>query len=172
VGVNTYHPFEESDVSRNQLPEGMDLRIEEVSQLDWVVKEENVGMLTSTLEGVTFKDSNQWEQMEVDAAEKRARNGTSGEEVVRKNLWPRPVVMPLNPGMTGQALSEVDVVGRAPRPKDLPGKEKCQRTSRGEVNPIQMMWGMAKFSVTASFRDTEVRELTWGQSIEDCPTAH
>ena len=30
---------------------------------------------------------------------------------------------------------------------------------------------MAKFNTTASFRDTEVRGLTWGQYLEDCPTA-
>ena len=50
---------------------------------------------------------------------------------------------------------------------------RCEwrRRARGEVNPIQMMRGMAKFNTTASFRDTEVRGLTWGQYLEDCPTA-
>jgi len=30
---------------------------------------------------------------------------------------------------------------------------------------------MAKFNTTASFRDTEVQGLTWGQYLEDCPAA-
>jgi len=33
------------------------------------------------------------------------------------------------------------------------------------------MKGMAKFNTMASFWDTEVRELTWGQYLEDCPAA-
>jgi len=148
----------------------LDPRIEEVNETEeWIVKEKTAGLLASALEGVTFEDSYQWE--EVDAAEKRTRSGTSEEDVVRKRLRPRPVVRPLNPRTTGQALSEEDVAGGAPRPEELPEKTKRQRRARGEVNPIRMMRGMAKFNTTASFRDTEVRGLTWGQYLEDCPTA-
>jgi hypothetical protein len=49
----------------------MDPRIEEVNEVDWVVKEENAGLLASPLEGVTFEDSYQWEQVEVATVEKR-----------------------------------------------------------------------------------------------------
>ena len=148
----------------------MDPRIEEVNEMEeWVVKETTAGLLASALEGVTFEDSYQWE--EVDASEKRTRSGTSEEDVARKRLRPRPVVRPLNPRTTGQALSEEDIAGGAPRPEELPEKTKCQRRARGEVNPIRMMRGMAKFNTMASFCDTEVRGLTWGQYLEDCPTA-
>jgi len=148
----------------------LDPRIEEVNETEeWVVRETTAGLLASALDGVTFEDSYQWE--EVDAAEKRTRSGTSEEDVARKRLRPRPVVRPLNPRTAGQALSEEEVAGGAPRPEELPGKDKRQRRPRGEVNPIRMMRGMAKFNTTASFRDTEVRGLTWGQYLEDCPTA-
>ena len=66
---------------------------------------------------------------------------------------------PLNPRTTGQALSEEEVA-RAPRPEEMPGKNKRQRRARGEVNHIWMIKCMAKFNTTASFWDTEVRRLT------------
>jgi hypothetical protein len=69
----------------------MDPRIEEVNQVDCVVNEENAGLLASALEGVPFEDSYQWEEVEVDTAEKRARNGISEEEVARKRLRPHLV---------------------------------------------------------------------------------
>jgi len=136
----------------------LDPRIEEVNETEeWIVEETTAGLLASALEGVTFEGSYQWEK--VDAAEKRTRSGTSEEDVARKRLRPRPVVKPLNPRTTGQALSEEEVAG-APRPEELPGKNKRQRRARGEANPIWMVKGMAKFNTTASFRDTEVRALT------------
>jgi hypothetical protein len=74
AGVSAYHPYEESDVSRTQGPGGMDTRIEEVNEVDWVVKEENAGLLVSALEGVPFEDAYQWEEVEVDVTEKGAQS--------------------------------------------------------------------------------------------------
>jgi len=166
--VSLHQPY--GDSGRNRESGELDPQIEEVNETEeWVVKK-TAGLLASALEGVTFEDSYQWE--EVDAAEKRTRSGTSEEDIARKRLRPRLVVRPLNPKTTGQALSEADVTtGGAPRPEDLPEKTKRQRRAQGEVNPIRMMRGMAKFNTTASFRDTEVRGLTWEQYLEDCPTA-
>jgi len=117
---------------------------------------------------VTFEGSYQWG--EVDAAEKRTRSGTSEEDVARKRLRLWLVVKPLNPRTTGQALSEEEVA-RAPQPEKLPRKNKRQRRVRGEANPIRMMKSMAKFNTMATFQDTEVQGLTWGQYLEDCPAA-
>jgi hypothetical protein len=156
--MNAYHPYEGSDVSRTQAPGGMDARIEEVNGVDWVVREENAGLLASALEGVTFEDSYQWEQVEVDTAEKRARNGTSGEEVTRKRLRPQPVVRPLNPGMTGQALSEADVAGGAPRTEELPGKGKRQRRNRGDSPVSNYEADMGRGYETTSIRRVEAEQ--------------
>jgi len=71
--------------------------------------------------------------------------------VACKRLRPRPVVRPRNPRTAGQALSEEEVARGAPRPDELPEKNKCQRRPRGEVNTIRMMRGMVKFNTTASF---------------------
>jgi hypothetical protein len=89
-------------VSRNQGPGGMDPRIEELNQVDRVVKEENAGLLAAALEVVTIKDTNQWEEVEVDATERGAQNGTSEEKVARQ------------------------------RAAELPGKGKPQRRNRGD----------------------------------------
>ena len=167
--MSLHRPY--GDPGWNRESGELDPRIEEVNETEeWVVKETTAGLLASALEGVTFEDSYQWE--EVDAAEKRTRSGTSGEDIARKRLRPRPVVRPLNPRTARQALSEAEVTtGGEPRPEDLPEKTKHQRRTRGEINPIRMMRGLAKFNTMASFRDTEVRGLTWGQYLEDCPTA-
>jgi len=102
----------------------LDPWIEEVNETEeWFVKETTAGLLALALEGVTFEGSYQCE--EVDAAEKQTRSGTSEEDVARKRLRPRPVVKPLNPTTTGQALLEEEVAGE-PRPEELPGKNKCQ----------------------------------------------
>ena len=118
AGVDVHQPYREP--SRE-----LDLQIKEVNETEeWIVKETTAGLLELALEGVTFEGSYQWE--ELDAAEKRTRSGTSEEDVAHKRFKrPWQVVKPLNPRTTGQALSEKEVA-RAPRPEELPGKNKRQ----------------------------------------------
>ena len=66
--VSLHQPYGDSGWNRESGE--LDPRIEEVNETEeWVVKETTARLLASALEGVTFEDSYQWE--EVDAAEKR-----------------------------------------------------------------------------------------------------
>ena len=166
VSASIHRPYEDSSGE-------LDPRIEEVNEAEWVVKKEAAGLLASALEDVTFEDAYQWEEIEAYGAEKRKRI-LSEEEAGRKRTNAGPSIEPLIPGTTGRAFSEAGIVGAptAPKPDQLPTTKvttKRQRRARGEVNPIRMMRGMAKFNVVSAFRDTEVRGLTWGQYLEDCP---
>ena len=109
AGVNAYLTCEEPGWTRTRESGDLDPQIEEVNEVDWVVKRENAGLLASALEEVTFRDSYQREEVKVNAAEKRAWNVTSGEDLTRKKLHSWPVIRSLKQGTTGQALLEADI---------------------------------------------------------------
>jgi len=107
--VSVHQAYEDPGWNRTRESGELDPRIQEVNEVDWVVKRENAGLLASALEGVTFRDPYQREEVEVNAAEKRAWNVTSREDFTRRKLRPRPVIRSLKQGTTGQALLEADM---------------------------------------------------------------
>ena len=109
AGVSIHQAYGEPGWNRTQESGELNPRIQEVNEVDWVVKRENAGLLASALEGVTFRDPYQREEVEVNTAEKRAWNVTSREDFMRRKLRSRPVIRSLKQGTTRQALLEADI---------------------------------------------------------------
>jgi len=137
-----------------------------------MIEIQDVGMLSSALEDMHYKDVLQWEGVDPKQADKQKRTVSDGEAVEQRPQTKRPTLKPIGRVTPEHAIPEEDLADIPPvvNPADLHEKPRRKRHPLKEHEPIRMMKGQPKFNTMASLRDTKVRGLTYGQLFMLAPS--